>query len=522
LRAVLDAQVPAGASGFVVAVSGGADSTALLAAMAALAATVDLGATPDLRLGFWRLPLRAVHIDHGLQAAAAEFREACGELCRRLEVPLTILPVVVSTPAGVSVEAAARDARYAALAGNLRAGECLLTAHHREDQAETLLLQALRGAGLRGMSAMPLCRPFGVGWHLRPVLDVAQHELLAFARRHGFDGNGNGHGNGHGDGSRDASRDGSGEGDGCRDAEGGGDTLEDASSAGRQRAAAPAADPMNEDLRFDRVYLRRRVWPLIETRWPGAGAALSRTARHVAEAQDLLERAAEADLGRLRDGEALSLPRLRALGQAERINAVRHWLEESGAEPPSTARLHEALRQLFEAEEDHLPAVMWGDCALRRYRDRMFLTAAQPPRLQGTRRWEAALGASVDLGLGLGALRWAAAPQCGGGIAPHGLPPFLSVRARSGGETLRPTARGKAQTVQHLCQSLGVLPWLRDALPFVFAQDVLIAVADLWQDASACSGPPGGENAPGEQLPAEPASGNPRWLIVWEGAPILV
>jgi tRNA(Ile)-lysidine synthase len=447
LRAVLDVHLPVDASGFVVALSGGADSTALLAAMAAMR----------------DLPLRAVHVDHGLQAAAAEFREVCGELCRRLGVPLTILPVVVSTQPGVSVEAAARDARYAALAGNLRANECLLTAHHREDQAQTLLLQALRGAGLRGMSAMPPCRRFGRGWHLRPVLDVMQADLLADARP--------------------ASR-----------------------RPAAAPAAAPAADPMNEDLRFDRVYLRRRVWPLIEARWPGAVAALSRSARHVAEAQELLERAAEADLGRLRDGEALSLPRLRARGPAERINAVRHWLEERGAEPPPTARLHEALRQLFEADEDHLPVVVWGDCALRRYRDRVFLTAAHPPRLQGTRRWEAALGACVDLGPGLGTLRWAPAPQCGGGIAPHGLPPFLSVRARSGGETLRPAAHSRTQTVQHLCQSQGVLPWLRDALPFVFAEDVLIAVGDLWQDASACSGPPD----------------EPRRVIVWESAPILV
>jgi tRNA(Ile)-lysidine synthase len=363
---------------------------------------------------------------------------------------------------------------------------------------------------------MPLCRPFGLGWHLRPVLDVAQHELLAFARRHDFDGNSDGDGNGNSDG----------------------DALADAGT-GRSRAAAPAADPMNEDLRFDRVYLRRRVWPLIETRWPGAVAALSRTARHVAEAQELLERIAEADLGRLRDGEALSLPRLRALGQAERINAVRHWLTLSGAEPPSTARLSEALRQLFEAQEDHLPAVVWGACALRRYRDRMFLTAAHLPRLQGTHRWEAALGASIDLGPGLGTLSWAPAPQRGGGIAPHGLPPFLSVRARSGGETLRPAAHASTQSVQHLCQSQGVLPWLRDALPFVFAEDVLIAVGDLWQDASACSGPPDGGNGPGEHVPAndaprehdpassdpassDPASANPRWLIVWEGAPILI
>jgi len=447
LRALLEAHTPAAATGYAVALSGGADSAALLAAMS----------------GLCDLPLRALHVDHGLQAAAAEFREACGELCRRLGVPLTVLTVVVPTPAGVSVEASARTARYAALALSLNVGECLLTAHHRADQAETLLLQTLRGAGLRGLSAMPLCRPLGAGWQLRPVLDVPQHELLALAAS----------------------------------------VSASAGAGAGAGAGAAAADPMNDDLRFDRVYLRRRLWPLIETRWPGAGAALSRTARHVAEAQELLDRTAAADLAHLRDGTALSLPRLRALEAANRIHVVRYWLREAGAEPPSTARLTEALRQLLDAQDDHLPAVVWGDCALRRYRDRVFLTEADPPRLQGTRRWEAAPGSRVDLGPGLGSLRLAVVQR--GGIAPHRLPLTLSVRARSGGETLKPAAHAKTQTVQHLCQSHGVLPWLRDALPFVYADAVLIAVADLWQDAHWNAGPEG-----------------PGFVIEWERAPALV
>src|SRR6202046_236633 len=320
LHAALEAHVPAGATGLVVALSGGADSASLLAAAASLGAS------------FRGLPLRAVHDDHGLQAAAAAFREACAALCTGVGVPLAVISVDVRTLPGASLEAAARDARYAALAAELRPHECLLTAHHREDQAETLLLQVLRGAGLKGMSAMPICRPLGSGWHLRPVLDVPQSELLAFGAR----------------------------------------------------AGGGVTDPMNEDLRFDRGYLRRQVWPLIKARWPGAGTALSRTARHVAEAQDLLERTAAIDVGRLRDGDALSVPGLRALGSQERINALRLWLRDAGVEPPSEARLTEALRQIFEAEADHLPAIVWGRCALRRYRHRVFLTEADPPRLGAT------------------------------------------------------------------------------------------------------------------------------------------
>src|SRR5271169_4561931 len=175
LHAVLDSHVPREARGFVVALSGGADSAALLSATAALAA--------DLR----SLPLRAVHIDHGLQAAAAEFRAACVSLCERLGVPLTVIAVRVDAESGVSLEAAARTARYAALAAALTPKECLLTAHHREDQAETLLLQALRGAGVKGLSAMPACRVFAAGWHVRPLLEVAQSELLQFGTQKSID-----------------------------------------------------------------------------------------------------------------------------------------------------------------------------------------------------------------------------------------------------------------------------------------------------------------------------------------------
>jgi tRNA(Ile)-lysidine synthase len=439
LRAVLDAHTPAGATGLVVALSGGADSAALLAAVSALGT------------GFRGLPVRAVHIDHGLQTAAASFRESCTALCAALNIPLALIPVTVETPPGASLEAAARDARYAALAEALRPAECLLTAHHREDQAETLLLQALRGAGLKGMSAMPMCRPLGLGWHLRPLLDVPQSELKAF---------------------------------------------------GASTSCASVIDPMNENLRFDRGYLRRQVWPLIESRWPGAAATLARTAQHAADAQELLDRAAAADVGRLRDGDALSVPGLRALCPPERINALRFWLREADLEPPSTARLNEALRQIFEAQADHLPAIVWGDYALRRYRQRVFLTDAHPPRLEGTRHWRAAPDSRVDLGPNSGTLRWTAQI---GGIDVQRLPETLTVRRRDGGETLKPAVKARTQSVQHLCQSQGVLPWVRDALPLVFAGDALIAVAGLWLDARWCVAPPE------EGL-----------AVVWEGGPNVV
>jgi tRNA(Ile)-lysidine synthase len=439
LHAVLSAHLPIETRGLVVALSGGADSAALLSALHAEK--------------FRQLPLRAVHIDHGLQpAAAAAFRGAAQALCDLLEVPLKVVSVRVDVSAGVSIEAAAREARYAALAAEVGESECLLTAHHREDQAETVLLQALRGAGLKGMAAMPGCRPFGRGWHARPLLDMAQSELLQLG--------------------------------------------------GEQLGGSTALDPMNADLRFDRSFLRQQLWPLLAARWPGAGAALSRAARHMAQAQELMDLCGQDDLAKLRDGDALSITGLRILSPARRSNAVRLWLAQAGVELPSTARLEEALRQVLRADQDHVPAIVWSGHAMRRYRQRLFLTAAVAPRIPEQLAWSMRPAVPLILGENLGSI--SLAPQLGG-LDPRRLPDVLQVRRREGGETLRPAPLAKTQTVQHLCQSLGVLPWMRDSLPFVFAGNDLVAVGDLWQEARFCA-----------------ASREPGLRIAWRGAPIIV
>jgi tRNA(Ile)-lysidine synthase len=440
LRTVLEAHMPPAATGLVVAISGGADSACLLTAL------TQLGLRP-LR----NLPLRAVHVDHGLQPAAADFRRACEELCRRLGVPLTVVTVAVDSGDGESVEAAARDARYLGIADQLESGECLLTAHHAKDQAETVLLQMLRGAGLKGLSAMPLCRAWGWGWHLRPLLHVAERELREFCEKAGI---------------------------------------------------TAVTDPMNLDMRFDRAYLRERLWPLIERRWPGAAIALSRTAQHAADAQELLDESAALAAQKLRDGAALSVTGLRKLSIAEQRNTLRYWIAAHALALPSTARLSEALRQIIAADADHLPAVVWGAHALRRYRDRLYLTTATLPCVGEPREWSVATGADLDLGRELGALQWS---RQIGGLAPELLPDVLCVRQRRGGETLKIHRRGRTQSLQHLCQSAGVLPWMRDALPLVYAGTELIAVGDLWQDARWCV-----------------AAGAAGFGCIWKDAPVLI
>jgi tRNA(Ile)-lysidine synthase len=325
-----------------------------------------------------------------------------------------------------------------------------LTAHHAQDQAETLLLQLLRGAGLKGLSAMPLCRRFAQGWHLRPLITVTPRAIAEFSAGHGIEA---------------------------------------------------IDDPMNRDARFDRAYLRTCIWPALEQRWPGAAVSLARTAHHLADAQQLLDQTSASNMSRLRDGEALSVSGLRALGVREQVSTLRHWLRDRGVTPPSTSRLAEALRQVMTAQTDHLPAIVWDEYALRRYRARLFITRASVPTLDASANWRIAPGSRLPLGESLGALRWVRQP---GGFDAKRLPEVISVRRRRGGEMLKVNERARTQSVQHLCQRMGVLPWMRDALPMLYAGDVLIAIGDLWQDARWRVGP----HAPGIGC-------------VWEDAPTL-
>jgi tRNA(Ile)-lysidine synthase len=263
-----------------VALSGGLDSTVLLHAMAALAAGT-------------RANLRAIHVDHGLQAASPAWADACAAACHAASVPLEILTLRLAPSRGASVEAAAREARYAALAPLLADGEWLLTAHHRDDQLETVLIQLLRGSGVAGLAAMPARVAFGRGSHARPLLDFDRAELAAYAGVHGL---------------------------------------------------AWIDDPMNLDARFDRGWLRSRVLPAVRERWPSASATVARSASHLAEASRLLLEIAQADAAGIVDEGRLSLEGLARLSRDRQVNLVRGWLREQGLRPPPAARLNARCR----------------------------------------------------------------------------------------------------------------------------------------------------------------------------------
>ena len=421
----------------------------LLAALASHGAAAD--ALPRLRV-------RAVHVNHGIHPNAAKWAAHCRALGRRFGVPVRVLTTRILRTPGVSLEAAARDARYALLADELEAGECLLTGHHEDDQLETVLLQLFRGAGLAGLAAMPAIAPFAGGSLARPLLSRSRAELEKWAR---------------------------------------------------SRSLSWIDDDTNFDESLDRNYLRRQVLPLIRERWKGVASAVSRSARHAAEGQRLLDTLARADVERASSGAALFVPALRALPPDRRRNALRFWIMQCGARVPDTSRLEEMAGPLIDARPDANPSVTWGDVTASRHADLLAISSVSRPRSRGSSRRARAdeecaadvLAPPDDLAAtGTASVEWPwtttpRLPLADGGTLelkadPHGpidldvLPERLTVSRRRGGESLRPRRGGPRRTLKSLLQESHLPIVQRRFLPLVFSGVTLLAVGSLWVDES--------------------------------------
>jgi tRNA(Ile)-lysidine synthase len=404
---------------YCIAFSGGIDSSALLYGWR------------ELRRRHPALQVRALHVNHHLHTDAAAWAAHCAHMAGALEVPFQVLDARIATGAGISMEAAAREARYALLRAELRDDELLLTAHHQDDQLETLLLQLLRGSGVAGLAAMPARAAFGRGWHLRPLLGVTRSALEQFLR-----------------------------------------------GAGQ----AWIEDSSNANLRHDRNFLRHRLLPLLRERWPGAAPSVARSATHLAEAQLLLNELAQSDLAEAHEGDTLRLTALRALQAPRARNLLRYWIRSAGYIPPPAARLQEILKQMLEARADAVPCVKWEGAEVRRYRDRLYVLGPLPSAPQEERIWDWRSDPRLDLGAGLGQLQLR--PAGPGDPALCGLPCPLHVTWRNGVRALRPDATGARHTLRNLFQQQGIVPWMRARVPLIFTGERLAAVADRWHDAA--------------------------------------
>jgi tRNA(Ile)-lysidine synthase len=396
------------ASGWCVALSGGMDSTVLLHLLAGLAQREALP------------PLSAIHIHHGLQAAADAWPAHCRELCAALSVPLQVEYVQVAP--GASLERAAREARYAAFAARLGAGEVLLTAQHRDDQAETLLFRLLRGAGVQGLSAMPVSRALGAGQLLRPLLNCSHDELLAYAREHKL---------------------------------------------------SWIEDPSNADERFSRNYLRRQVMPALLSRWPQASANMARSAAYLSEAAQLLDELAQQDMAAAQvsaDFAWLPLPNLvlhtlRDLSEPRQRNALRYWLRPLAAMPDSG---HWAgWRALRDAAPDAAPVWKLAAGELRRSDERLWWLAGD---------W---LRSPMSVSVAVQGNQQVALPGNGtvriDGQLPAG---NWQLGYRQGGDQLLLPGRGH-RDLKRLFNELRVPAFVRDRLPLLRLDNQVMAIANL-------------------------------------------
>ena len=407
---------------FLVAFSGGMDSTVLLHS---LAASADKHRTPIL----------ALHINHGLHDEAPEWEAHCRSLAAGLGVPFVSEAVEVDDKSGLGLEAAARQARYDAFRPFVEEGDWLLSAHHEDDQAETLLLNLMRGSGLAGLAGIGAIQSFARGMLVRPLLGVSGASIEVYAEEHEL---------------------------------------------------RWIDDPTNLDTRFDRNFLRQEIIPALAQRWPGVSERLGRSAELAGEASELLNDLAELDLAAVSTGakpDRLDINGLKSLSEKRQRNVLRHAARKCGLPAPPATRLYQITHELIPAREDAQPLVGWPGAEIRRYRDKLYLLAETTPEEKLAVTELVPDGCWLDLGGGKGQMRLEAGVD--GGIDREAVKRGLSLRFRQGGEEFCPAGRKRTHKLKKLLQEDGVVPWMRQCIPLLYSRDRLVAVGDLWVAADA-------------------------------------
>jgi tRNA(Ile)-lysidine synthase len=414
------AELPAGP--IAIAYSGGLDSSALLHLAAATGRATH-----------------AFHIHHGLSPNADAWEAHCRAECERLGIPFASRRVTLDDRS----EASARKARYAALGALCveHGVHLLLTAHHLDDQAETVLLQLLRGSGPAGLSGMDASNHaaglLGTSKVLlaRPLLQSSRAQLEDYVRQHGI---------------------------------------------------SHIEDESNADLRYARNALRHEIMPRLAQAYPGYQERFARSARHAQSAQRLLTDLAAEDLRTcLAGSDSLDLALVRALSADRVANLLRHWFSERGIRLPSSNWLAEMQEQALTAREDANLKVTHPDCDVRRHRDRLYLVPHKAEAEEGQRQFSWNGEASIDF------------PEYGGTLhvepAALGLDPdwlrqqMLTIELRRGGERLKPARNRPTRTLKQHYQTLGIPAWERERMPMVCAPGDILYAAGIGMDCRKLS-----------------------------------
>ncbi len=433
-QAINAAQTIAPQPTIAIAYSGGLDSSALL----------HLAHRYAVQHG---ISLFAFHIHHGISPNADQWLAHCSEECVRLGITFEARQITLPSDGKSGVEEAARIRRYAALGELCRAHQVdlLLTAHHEDDQAETVLLQLLRGSGVAGLSGMDALNtaPDLLGDErllmARPVLAVSRAALASFVSKNGI---------------------------------------------------AYIEDESNADPRYARNALRHQVMPALAEAFPGFQGRFARTARHAQAAQRMLIELAAQDLATCADGACLDIERLRKLSPDRMDNVLRYWFGSRGVRMPSTSWLSEMRSQLLDAKEDAQLCVTHADCHIRRHRNHVHLT----PRLNDDLsmveplafRWQGE--EKMYFAAYHGTLYFETAEQ---GIDSNWLrEQDLSLHYRQGGERLKPALNRPTKSLKYHYQALDIPAWERERLPLVTSGKHLLFAAGIGMDCHHLGMPP--------------------------------
>lgn len=396
---------------FLVAYSGGLDSHVLLHLCAEA-----------------QLNIRAVYINHGLQQEANQWQRHCQLVCENLKIHFESICVDATPKSGQSPEEAARNARYRALKENLKNQEILLTAHHQDDQAETLLLQLMRGAGTAGLASMPAEQVFGDGSHWRPMLDVSREQIKQYAN---------------------------------------------------DNKLQWIDDPSNQDTSFDRNFLRQDVVPLLQQRWPQVSATIKKSADIQQENLELIQAMAEIDLANVITAnlEVISLKRLSFLSSVRQFNLLRFWIKQVGLDKPTRNIIQQIQSTVLPAAEDASPLVSWENTELRRFKDELYLmTSLQAHDEKLTFDWDV----KQNLNINHLALTITANHRVTEGLAVKYLEKNLTIKFRHGGEKIKPVGQQHTSSLKNLMQQKEIPPWCRSRIPLLYIDDELACVCGYW------------------------------------------
>ncbi|MEM9100783.1 MAG: tRNA lysidine(34) synthetase TilS [Pseudomonadota bacterium] len=404
-------QLPQGTT-LNVGFSGGMDSTVLLHAL-----WYELLREPLCQL-------RAIYVDHGLQPLSSMWGEHCRDFCETRRIPFVSLKVDATPKPKQSPEEAARIARYHAFAMHLKTGEHLVTGHHQNDQAETFLLNVMRGSGVSGLAAMPLSKVFKQACHDRPLLHVPYKDLQSYAEYFQL-------------------------------------TWVD--------------DPSNNNKEFDRNFLRHHILPQLQKRWPAANPAIVRTSQLCADDLQILQEIAQQDLSNsLLQLKQLTLTKFNQLSVPRKRNLLRYWFKSLNIPTIPKKRLDTFLAQSESPKSGSQVQVSWKDWTIRVYKERIYLT---PRELNAPKMQEFTFASQHPLGHTTHLLRCNMSSK---GLRKPLKNEKVTLRFRKENMRVHPESRGRSQTLKKLFQEYQVEPWMRDVWPLIFYNDTLVAAPNLW------------------------------------------